>query len=191
MLGVGLRGYSLIANCGKYLSLLLYVGFHSNVHLCISNPLTLEEDLKECMPKLVHAIWLRGLINVVSKAVVRGKFEKYCIGNFAMDMFIGLLQRRQQTYPKLCWLSVFLKHHTSVILHNKVHISGKEWDSIKSAPHADLCYLMDLHRRYFFVYDSLLSAEDKNRPALLVNICACCYVRLVMVGYVVMVSQWT
>ncbi|KAJ8424520.1 hypothetical protein Cgig2_025782 [Carnegiea gigantea] len=174
-----------------------------------------EEDLKECMPKLVHVSWLRALMNVVSKDRARGKLRKYCIGNFTMDMFIGLLQRRQQTYPKLCWMSIFLKDHTSVsltrvslmyvILHNKARILGKVWDSFKSAPHADLCYLSyelqlhitknlgthlrtayacschcwkqlrvtgccpvaDLRRHYFFLYDSLSSAADKNRPALL------------------------
>ncbi|KAJ8440451.1 LOW QUALITY PROTEIN: hypothetical protein Cgig2_013610 [Carnegiea gigantea] len=100
-----------------------------------------EEDLKECMPKLVPGSWLRGLINVVPKAGAGDRSGKYCIDNLTMDMFNELLHMRQHTYPKLCWMSVFLKHHTRVILHNKVCIAGIIWDSVKPAPQPDLCYV--------------------------------------------------
>jgi len=70
--------------------------------------------VKECLLKLVLASWLRGLINVVPNAGAGDKSGRYCIGNLAMDMFAELLHRRQHTYPKLCWMSIFLKHHTNV-----------------------------------------------------------------------------
>ncbi|KAJ8429743.1 hypothetical protein Cgig2_023132 [Carnegiea gigantea] len=89
-----------------------------------------EEDLKECLPKLVP----NSLINVIPKAESRDNSGKYSIGNLVMDMFMELLQRRQHTYPKLCWMSDFLKHHTSVILHNEARIVGMIWDSFKPTP---------------------------------------------------------
>jgi len=70
--------------------------------------------VKECLSKLVPASWLWGLINVVLNAGAGEKSGRYCIGNPAMDMFTELLHRRQHTYPKLCWMSIFLKHHTNV-----------------------------------------------------------------------------
>ena len=75
----------------------MYVGFHSNVLLCVSETFTLwdrEEDLKECMPKLVPASWLRGLVNVVPKAGAGDRFGRYCIGNLAMNMFTEFFHRR-------------------------------------------------------------------------------------------------
>ncbi|KAJ8427145.1 hypothetical protein Cgig2_005203 [Carnegiea gigantea] len=72
-----------------------------------------EEDLQECLSKLMPTSWLRGLIHVVLKARARDRSGKYCIGNLAMDLFTELLHRRQWTYPNLCWMSVFLKRHTS------------------------------------------------------------------------------
>ncbi|KAJ8435238.1 hypothetical protein Cgig2_015641 [Carnegiea gigantea] len=38
-----------------------------------------EEDLQECLPKLVPASWLRGLIHVVPKAGAKDRSRKYCI----------------------------------------------------------------------------------------------------------------
>ncbi|KAJ8435883.1 hypothetical protein Cgig2_010916 [Carnegiea gigantea] len=90
-----------------------------------------KEDLQEFLQKLVPASWLWGLINVVPKAGAMDISRKYCIGNLTMDMFTELLQRRQWTYPNLCWMSVFLKHHTSVTLHSKGRISSIIWDSFK------------------------------------------------------------
>ncbi|KAJ8449478.1 LOW QUALITY PROTEIN: hypothetical protein Cgig2_002275 [Carnegiea gigantea] len=65
-----------------------------NVLLCVSETFTLEEDLKECTPKLVPANWLRGLINVVPKARVGDRSGRYCIGNLATNMFAEFLHRR-------------------------------------------------------------------------------------------------
>ncbi|KAJ8453381.1 hypothetical protein Cgig2_008265 [Carnegiea gigantea] len=150
----------------------------SNVLLHLTEAFTLwdrEEDLKECMPKLVPASWLQGLINLVPNARAGDKSERYCIGNLVMDMFTELLYRWQHTYPKLCWMLV--------ILHNEVHISGITWNSFKPAPQADLCYVFmplletieghwlllvaELSEGHFLVYDSLLSPAHKNRRELL------------------------
>ncbi|KAJ8439203.1 LOW QUALITY PROTEIN: hypothetical protein Cgig2_003416 [Carnegiea gigantea] len=128
-----------------------------------------EEDLKECIPKLVSASWLRGLINVVLKARAGDRYRRFCIGNLAMDMFTELLHRRQHTYPKLCYMSVFLKHLTS--------------DSFKPAPQADLryvryknCYKWEHIDGLFMnmltnVFMPLLETTkvDKNRQALVDN----------------------
>ncbi|KAJ8422226.1 LOW QUALITY PROTEIN: hypothetical protein Cgig2_000331 [Carnegiea gigantea] len=78
--------------------------------------------------------------------------------------------------------SFFLKHHTSVILHNKVHISGTIWDRLKPAPYTSLRYVFmpllkttesrwlllvrDLRERCFLVYNLLPSGVDKNRQEL-------------------------
>ena len=39
---------------------------------------------------------------------------RYCVGNFALDLYNTLLQRRQDVFRKICWISVFLQHHTTV-----------------------------------------------------------------------------
>ncbi|KAJ8430634.1 hypothetical protein Cgig2_026379 [Carnegiea gigantea] len=133
----------------------------------------LEEDLKECMIKLVPANWLRGLINVVPKAGAGDKSGRYCIDNLTMDMFTELLQRWQQTYSKLCWMPV--------ILHNKAHISGKIRDSFKLAPHADLRYVViNYYSNWGHIYGLLmhmLSNVEDCRPS--------CYCRkqLRVIGY--------
>ncbi|KAJ8427793.1 hypothetical protein Cgig2_032852 [Carnegiea gigantea] len=127
----------------------LVTNVRSSLRLAYALTLTdREEDLSECLLKFVPASWLRGLIHVVLKARTGDRFWKYCIGNLATDMFIELLHRRQRSYPKLCWMSVFLKHHTSawssnhgyyakpVTLHNKGRISGIIWDSFKATPHS-------------------------------------------------------
>ncbi|KAJ8422589.1 LOW QUALITY PROTEIN: hypothetical protein Cgig2_025059 [Carnegiea gigantea] len=149
-----------------------------------------EEDLKECLSKL-----LRGLINVVPKGGVGDTSGKYCIYNLAMDMFSDLLQTRQHTYPKFCWITIRVyvsvtlrnKAHRScslaiawtdvtdscvafVTLHNKGRILGIIWDSFKPASQADLRYLLlvaDLHERCFLMHDSLPSPAAKNRRKLL------------------------
>ncbi|KAJ8421197.1 hypothetical protein Cgig2_011716 [Carnegiea gigantea] len=141
-----------------------------------------EEDLQECLPKLVPASWLWGLINVVPKAGAEDRSRKYCIGNLAMDMFTELLHRRQRIYPNLFGMSVFLKHHTSVTLHNEGRISSIIWDSFKATPQSDVRYVFmplletsdrnwlllvaDLHEHSFLVYNLLPSPAAKSRREL-------------------------
>ncbi|KAJ8441664.1 hypothetical protein Cgig2_019051 [Carnegiea gigantea] len=148
-----------------------------------SNSKVWEEDAKECLPKLVPASWLRGLINVVPNPGAGDKFGRYCIGNLAIDMFTELLHRWQHTYLKLCWMSIFLKHHMNVTLHNKACIAAMIWDTFKRPPYADVRYVfipllktteghwllqvVDLRDHCFVVYDSLPNAADKNRQALI------------------------
>lgn len=141
--------------------------------MCVSDHFAWSDkdgDLKECLIKLAPASWLRGLINAVPKVGVSNNSISYYIGNFVMAMFIDLLQRRQETYPTLCLMLVFLKHHTSVGFcclnkNNMVlfewmsmyevnnmfvivvgyctigHVLGKIWDSFKTPPSADLHYV--------------------------------------------------
>ncbi|KAJ8435705.1 LOW QUALITY PROTEIN: hypothetical protein Cgig2_002662 [Carnegiea gigantea] len=107
------------------------------------------------------------------------KSGKYCIGNLAMDLFTELLHRRQQNYPNICWMSVLLKHHTSVTLHNKGRISGIIWGSFKATPQPDvfmplletsdghwLLLVTDLRECSFLVYDSLPNPMTKSRREL-------------------------
>ncbi|KAJ8430891.1 hypothetical protein Cgig2_003884 [Carnegiea gigantea] len=93
-----------------------------------------DEDIPECLPKLVPASWLWGLIHLVPNGGARDRSGKYCIGNLAMGLFTELLNRSQRTYPTLCCVSMFLKHNTTVTLHNKGHISGVIWDNFKATP---------------------------------------------------------
>ncbi|KAJ8427979.1 hypothetical protein Cgig2_017466 [Carnegiea gigantea] len=134
-----------------------FKGVHPNGRQCVSLRLTcaltltaMEEDLQECLPKLIPASWLRGLIHEPGKGLGS-------TGNLAMDLFTELLHRRQRTYPNLCWMLVFLKRHMSVTLHNKRRISGIIWDSFKATPQPD---------RSFLVYDSLPSPVIKGRQEL-------------------------
>ncbi|KAJ8422167.1 LOW QUALITY PROTEIN: hypothetical protein Cgig2_019853 [Carnegiea gigantea] len=137
----GARGRS-----GKYCMFCLC----DNVNLRLTAALTLtdrEEDLQECLPKLVP-LW--GLINIAPKAGARGRSGKYCIGNLTMEMFTELLRRWQRTYPNLCWIttgvyesvtvdimpnrsSSFANVWTNVTLYNKGRISGIIWDGFKAA----------------------------------------------------------
>ncbi|KAJ8422349.1 hypothetical protein Cgig2_015344 [Carnegiea gigantea] len=99
-----------------------------------------EEDMPECLLKLVLVSWLRGLIHVFPKGGAGDRSGKYCIGSLAMDLFTEPLHRRQRTYPNLFWMSVFLKHHTRVTLHNKGRISSVVWDNFKATPQPDVRY---------------------------------------------------
>ena len=49
-----------------------------------------------------------------SKVWRGGRPGQYCVGNFTLDMYNTLLQRRQDVFRKICWISVFLQHHTTV-----------------------------------------------------------------------------
>ncbi|KAJ8429583.1 hypothetical protein Cgig2_023789 [Carnegiea gigantea] len=111
-----------------------------------------EEDLQECLSKLVPTSWLWGLIHVVPKMGVGDRFGKYCNGNLAMDLFTELLHRQQQTYPNLYWMSVFLKHHTSVFM-----------PLLETSDGHCLPLVVDLCEHSFLVYDSLPSLAAKNR----------------------------
>jgi len=70
--------------------------------------------VEDCLPRTVAGIWLRGLICVVPKNGGGDRSGRYCVGNFAIDMYSTLLQRRQARFGKICWTSMFLKHHTIV-----------------------------------------------------------------------------
>ncbi|KAJ8432091.1 hypothetical protein Cgig2_001172 [Carnegiea gigantea] len=127
------------------------------------NTITLTKQGGGCEGVLVPASWLRGLINLVPIVGVGDKSRRYCIGNLAMDMFTELLHKRQHTYSKLCWMSIFLKHHTNVILHNKARIAAMIWDTFKRPPHADVRYLLMLStlallQRIVFILAFLRSA---------------------------------
>ncbi|KAJ8425821.1 hypothetical protein Cgig2_028182 [Carnegiea gigantea] len=153
-----------------------------------------EEDLKECLPKLVPTSRLRGLINVILKVRAGNRPRRYFINYFVINMFTELFHTWQQTFPKP-WMSIFFKSHTNVrycfldknnlqevILHNKARILGKIWNSFKMPLSANLRYMFMsllkiteshwfhsityLCEDCFFVYDSLSSAGDKNRDAL-------------------------
>ncbi|KAJ8426951.1 LOW QUALITY PROTEIN: hypothetical protein Cgig2_022633 [Carnegiea gigantea] len=139
-----------------------YNRLQPNSKLCNVHLSDREEDLKECMLKLVPASWLQDLINVVPKVRAVDNFRTYCIGNLKMDKFVELLQRRQNSYPKLCWIKIS--------------------NSFKPALHAELRYVFmplrekieshwlllvaDLHKRCFLMYDSLQSVTNKNSPTL-------------------------
>ncbi|KAJ8422653.1 hypothetical protein Cgig2_032401 [Carnegiea gigantea] len=53
---------------------------------------------------------LRALIHVVLKSGASDKSGRYCIENFAIDMYCALLRKRQDKCAKLCWRSVFLDY---------------------------------------------------------------------------------
>ncbi|KAJ8446520.1 hypothetical protein Cgig2_027482 [Carnegiea gigantea] len=162
---------------GKYMRGGVVVCLRDTISLRLTCALTLtdrEEDLQECLPKLMPASWLRGLIHVVPKAGAGDRSGKYCIGNLTMDMFTELLHKRQGTYPNLCWMSV--------TLYNKGRISGIIWDSFKATPQSDIRYVfmplletsdghwlllvVDLREHFFLVYDSLSSQKAKSRREL-------------------------
>ena len=73
-------------------------------------------ELPELHPRHICADNLEGLIHVVPTFGARDDAAKYCIGDFAIDLYSGLLRDRQDRYPRLCWKSVFLPPHDEVKL---------------------------------------------------------------------------
>ena len=71
----------------------------------------------ELRDRQICADYLEGLIHVVPRHGAGDDAGKYCIGGFAIDLYVGLLQARQHEFPRWCWRSVFLPRHDKVSIH--------------------------------------------------------------------------
>jgi len=73
-----------------------------------------DGNITQCLPWTMSVEWLRALIHVVPKGGTGNKLGRYCIGNFAIDMYCALLRKRQDKFAKLCWQSIFLDYHNII-----------------------------------------------------------------------------
>ena len=83
-------------------------------------------DLSHASDEHVNAEYLRGLINVVPVRGAGDRAGRYCIGRFAIDMYMKLLHKRQQLHPRYCHVCVFLPSQDQVFC-GMVHTCETVW----------------------------------------------------------------